>query len=97
MPGQVGQAVDQISLPALAVYGPNGKQIAAQMLALVHSRVTSGDGIRTHDPNLGKVVLRVLRRPGSSPHQRALATRSAPRESFVDLPIILAARLLAEV
>ena len=34
----------------LAVYGPNGKQIAAQMLALVHSRVTSGDGISNPRP-----------------------------------------------
>jgi len=40
-----------------------------------------GDGIRTHDPNLGKVVLPGLRRPWPS-----------PRHMLISLP----ARLLAE-
>ncbi|MEA2950637.1 MAG: serine/threonine-protein kinase HipA, partial [Alphaproteobacteria bacterium] len=38
---QVGQAVDRISLPVLAEYGPQGKQLATQMLELVRSRVTN--------------------------------------------------------
>jgi serine/threonine-protein kinase HipA len=39
--GQVRQAVDRISLPALAEYAPNGKQMAEQMLEIIRSRVTS--------------------------------------------------------
>ncbi len=38
---KVGRAIEQISLPPLAEYGPNGKQLAAQMLELVRSRVTN--------------------------------------------------------
>jgi serine/threonine-protein kinase HipA len=38
---QVGSALDRISLPPLAEYGPNGKQITNQMLELVRSRVSS--------------------------------------------------------
>ena len=41
MLGQVGQAVGRISLPALAEYGPNGKQMADQMLETILSRATS--------------------------------------------------------
>src|SRR5271170_3156760 len=41
MIGQVGQAVDRISLPALAEYGPNGKKMEEQMFEIIRSRVTS--------------------------------------------------------
>jgi serine/threonine-protein kinase HipA len=41
MIGQVGQAVDRISLPALAEYGPNGKTMEEQMFEIIRSRVTS--------------------------------------------------------
>jgi serine/threonine-protein kinase HipA len=33
------QAVDHTALPALATYGPNGKQMADQMLEIVHKRL----------------------------------------------------------
>jgi serine/threonine-protein kinase HipA len=38
---QVGQAIGRISLPALAEYGPNGKQMAEQMLEIIRSRLKS--------------------------------------------------------
>jgi serine/threonine-protein kinase HipA len=38
---RVGQAIGQISLPELAAYGPNGKQMAEQMLEMVRSRLKS--------------------------------------------------------
>ena len=41
MLAQVGRAVNRISLPALADYGPNGRQMAEQMLEVVRSRSTS--------------------------------------------------------
>ena len=41
MLGQVGRAIDRISLPLLAEYGPNGKQMAEQMFELIRSRLSS--------------------------------------------------------
>lgn len=38
---EVARAIDQTSLPVLAEYGPNGKQMAEQMLEIVRSRLTS--------------------------------------------------------
>lgn len=36
---QVGSVIDQISLPALAQYGPDGRQMADQMLETIRSRI----------------------------------------------------------
>jgi len=41
MLSQVGQAVERISLPVLAGHGPNGKQMAEQMLEIIRSRLNS--------------------------------------------------------
>jgi len=38
---QVGQAIGRISLPALAEYGPNGRQMAERMLEIIRSRLKS--------------------------------------------------------
>jgi serine/threonine-protein kinase HipA len=41
MHGLVQQTIDRISLPVLAEYGPNGKQMADQTLDIIRTRVTS--------------------------------------------------------
>ncbi len=66
-------------LPKPKREGPR-RPICTQVLAIA-ADFGAGDGIRTHDPNLGKVVLPGLRRPWPSPRH---------------VPISLPARLLAE-
>jgi hypothetical protein len=41
MLGQFRRAVDRVSLPSLAQYGPNGKRMAEQMLEVIGARVAS--------------------------------------------------------